>query len=374
MELKLITYIKEHGLEKTLSDFSLKSKDYGHKVIIKYDQIGSNFTDEEVREARGIILEKDTWKIMSWAFYKFFNSEEGHCAKVDFDNAKILEKCDGTMIQLYYDWVTKEWCAGTTGTAEGEGEVNNRLNTTFNTLFWDTFTKLGGNKDSLSEGNTYVFELMTPYNIVVKPHAESSLRLLTIRNLERNLEYDYYTVSQEAKTINIPIVQSFDFPNVSNFGHLKKMFETMPWSDEGYVVVDNNFNRAKLKNPAYVAVHHLKGKTAEHNIISIVKTNEVDEFVATFPEREEEIYKLQTSYNKLKSELKFVWGILKTNLPKNITKNEQKRFAMLVFDTMKKHGVNSSFSGLFFGLKDRKINSVDDFLFNYDNKTLYKIL
>lgn len=95
MELKLITYIKKHGLEKTLTDFSLKSKDYGHKVIIKYDQIGSNFTDEEVREARGIILEKGTWKIMSWAFYKFFNSEEGHCAKVDFDNAKILEKCDG---------------------------------------------------------------------------------------------------------------------------------------------------------------------------------------------------------------------------------------------------------------------------------------
>jgi hypothetical protein len=31
-----------------------------------------------------------------------------------------------------------KWFAGTTGTAEGEGEVNNKLGTTFNDLFWDT--------------------------------------------------------------------------------------------------------------------------------------------------------------------------------------------------------------------------------------------
>jgi hypothetical protein len=30
-----------------------------------------------------------------------------------------------------------KWFAGTTGTAEGEGEVNNKLGTT-NDLFWDT--------------------------------------------------------------------------------------------------------------------------------------------------------------------------------------------------------------------------------------------
>lgn len=372
--MKIIKYIKKYGLEKTLNDFSLKSKDYGHKVIIKYDQIGSNFTHEEVREARGIILEKDTWKIMSWAFYKFFNSEEGHAPKIDFDNAHILEKCDGTMIQLYYDWVKEEWCVGTTGTAEGEGEVNNKLGTTFTTLFWETFEKVGGRKDYLWEGNTYVFELMTPYNIVVKPHSISSLRLLSIRNLKQNIEHTYDEISKESEILNIPVVQAFNFPNLRNFRQLKKMFENMPWSEEGYVVVDENFNRVKLKNPAYVAVHHLKGKTSEHNIISIVKTNEVDEFVSTFPERKEEIYKLKKSYDSLKEKLNFVWSMLRTNLPKNITKSEQKRFAILVFDTLKVQNVDTKFSGLFFGLKDGKIESVDDFLFNYDNKTLYKIL
>jgi hypothetical protein len=35
--LQVIKYIKEYGLEKTLVDFKLKSKDYPHKVLIKYD-------------------------------------------------------------------------------------------------------------------------------------------------------------------------------------------------------------------------------------------------------------------------------------------------------------------------------------------------
>jgi hypothetical protein len=35
----------------------------------------------------------------------------------------------------------------------------------------------------------------------------------------------------------------------------------MVWYDEGYVIVDANFNRVKVKKPAYVAVHHLKGKS-----------------------------------------------------------------------------------------------------------------
>jgi hypothetical protein len=86
----------------------------------------------------GLILELDTWKVMSLAFKKFFNSEEGNAHKIDWNTAKVLEKLDGSLIQVYYDGFVDKWFAGTTGTAEGEGEVNNKLGTTFNDLFWDT--------------------------------------------------------------------------------------------------------------------------------------------------------------------------------------------------------------------------------------------
>jgi hypothetical protein len=52
---------------------------------------------------------------------------------------------------------------GTTGTAEGEGEVNNKLGTTFNDLFWDTVkSKYELTEDKLDVTRVYIFELTTP--------------------------------------------------------------------------------------------------------------------------------------------------------------------------------------------------------------------
>ena len=286
--------------------------------------------EREVQECRGLILERNTWKVMSLPFYKFFNSAEGHAATIDWDTAHILEKLDGTMIHTYYDWHKDTWFAATSGTGEGEGEVN---------------------------------ELTTPYNIVVKPHGESSATLLTVRDRTNLQEFDYNSLQNLAIGLGVPLVMSYDL-NSGNVGRLIRTFENMVWHDEGYVVVDGNFNRIKVKNPAYVAVHHLKSKTSEHAIMSVVKTNEIDEFAATFPEREEEVRSLTANYLILVKKLEDVW---------DITKGEQKKFAMKVFEVCEAHGVKQ-FNGLYFALKDAKVDSVQDFMFNYDDKTLYKML
>lgn len=56
----------------------------------------------------------------------------------------------------------------------------------------------------------------------------------------------------------------------------------------------------------------------------------------------------------------------------DITPNEKRKFAKAVFNISDKEGVKN-FTGLFFGLNDGKINSVEEFLSNYDSKKLYKI-
>jgi len=373
--LAIQNYLVKHGLEKTIKDFSLKTREYEKKILIKYDQLVSPtlMALPEMQDCRGIILEKGTWKVMSLAFRKFFNSEEGNAAKIDWDTAHILEKLDGTMIQVYWDWHANKWFAATTGTAEGEGEVNNKNGTTFNDLFWDIVNnKYTFNECLLNKDYIYVFELTTPYNIVVKPHGESSATVLTIRNRETLVELSGKDLEMAAISIGVPLVKSFDI-NASNVGHLLKTFEGMPWSEEGYVVRDGNDNRVKVKNPAYVAVHHLKGKTAEHNILTIVKTNEIEEFAATFPERTEELYRLKEAYDLLVVKLNGVWDELKLRRPKNITKEEQKKYAAAVFDVCEKNEVKQ-FIGLYFGLAQYKINSVEDFMFEYDDKLLYKML
>jgi hypothetical protein len=370
--LAVIDYIKEHGLEKTLEDFKLKSRDYENKVLIKYDQISSSMGEEIVQDCRGLILEKGTWNIMSLSFRKFFNAEEGHAAKVDWDTAKVLTKEDGSMIQVYWDWNKETWFAATTGTAEGEGEVNNKLGTTFNELFWKTVTdKYNFNDCLLDKDHVYVFELMTPYNIVVAPHGESKVSLLTVRNRKTLKELSWDDTTMTATSLGIPLVNAFDM-NVDNVGAIKRTFDGMPFTEEGYVVVDAKFNRIKIKNPAYVAVHHLKSKTSESAIMDVVKSNEIEEFAATFPDRKEEIFKLYEGYNELITELEGMWDELKTLKPKNITPKEKKRYAMEVFRVAGKD--YKAYTGLFFGLNDGKVETVRDFMRNYDNKKLYATL
>jgi hypothetical protein len=152
-----------------------------------------------------------------------------------------------------------------------------------------------------------------------------------------------------------------------------KSLEGMPWHDEGYVVVDAAFNRVKIKNPAYVAVHHLKSKTAEHNILTIVKTNEIEEFAATFPERRDELFKLKDNYDKLVADLKAIWGELEDFKPIDESPAERKKFALAVLDKCGKSNLKA-FQGLFFGLGNGKIATVHDYMMEYDDKVLYKML
>lgn len=373
--LAIQKYILKFGLEKAINDFKLKTRDYPSKILLKYDQLTSPTLMglPEMQDCRGLVLELGTWKVMSLAFRKFFNSEEGNAAKIDWNTAHVLEKLDGTLIQVYWDWNDNKWYAGTTGTAEGEGEVNNKMGTTFNDLFWQTMIdKYGLLVDKLDKNLIYVFELTTPYNIVVKPHGESSATLLTARNRETLDELSWIELEAIVLKLGIPLVRKYDL-NANNVGVLLRTFENMIWHDEGYVVVDAEFNRIKIKNPAYVAVHHLKGKTAEHNILTIVKSNEIEEFASTFPERKEELFKLKDNYDKLTEKLNFVWSELSLRRPKNITKEEKKKYAAAVFEVCAKHDLKQ-FTGLYFGLSDGKVSSVEDFMFNYDDKLLYKIL
>lgn len=276
-------------------------------------------------------------------------------------------------IQVYFDWTKNVWYAGTTGTAEGEGEVNNKSGTTFNQLFWNTVKdKYNLDTSKLTKGYTYVFELTTPYNIVVKPHGESSASLLTVRNLETLKEVSFEELTVIAETLGVPRVKAYDL-NIKNVGTLLKTFEDMDSFFEGYVIVDINHNRVKVKSPKYVAIHHLKNRTAEYAIMDVIKANEVEEFISVIPERQKEVLSLKENYDKLSEKLHKIWSDVEVLKPKNITPKEKKKFAEAVFETCEKNNIKH-FSGLFFGLYDGKFSSVIEYLQKYDSKKLYKLL
>lgn len=366
MELAIVKYIKEHGLFKTVNDFNLIYKEYPNKVLLKYSQTESPFKCEEVRDARGIILDKHDWSVMSLGFRKFFNNGETNAAKIDWKSAHVLEKIDGSFAQVYFDKYLNEWCIGSSGTAEGEGVVFGRI--TFKDLFY--MSAKGMNFDKLIKGNTYCFELTTPHNIVVTPHRDFNVTLLAIRELSNLTEFKYKDVIKIGDELNVKTVKRFPLNNNSE---ILKTFVGLPFYHEGYVVIDKNFSRVKIKNPAYLAAHHLKNNCAPHSILDIIKTNEIDEFVATFKELEPMVRDLNKKYHDLVSRLEKCWVILKSLKPTSIEPKEKKRFAECVFNVCEEFNVKN-FSSIFFLLNDYKITDIKTYMADYDNKKLYDIL
>lgn len=380
MELQIVKYLKEHGLDKTVSDFKLKCREYPHKVILKYDQLNSSYENPEVCEARGLVLEKGTWRVLSLAYEKFFNVEEGYAAKIDWESAIVMEKCDGSLITLYYDDVINEWCTATTGTANGEGDVNSQLGFNFSDLFWQTAKKYNINKENceLNKNYCYMFELQTPYNIVVVPHTESKITWLGMRNRITLKEVSYNEMLRLShqfaiiEGVRLDVVQSFPIEQ-PDFGWLKRKFKDMSMFDEGFVVVDKYFNRVKVKNPSYIELHHTKTSTGLGITVKIIQTNEIDEWLIACPERRDEIMDLKRRYDSFANDLESIWFELQYFLPRDITPEEKKKFASKVFELCGQRDLKQ-YSGLYFGLQNGKIPSVKDYLFDYDSKDLFYIL
>jgi hypothetical protein len=276
-----------------------------------------------------------------------------------------------SMMQVYFDEYLGKWFAATTGTAEGEGEVNNKMGTTFNDLFWQTASKYSDDlRYLLNPDYTYVFELTSPYNIVVTPHGVSSITLLTVRNNNTLVENSYEELLHDSAFLSVPLAETFNFRNM-DIADVHKTLENMPWSEEGYVVCDKNFNRVKIKNPAYVAAHHTVTGKAYHNVIGIIKNNEIDEFLAYFVDRRSEMQFLQEAFVSLEAKLNDLWGQLKVFLES--VNGNQKLYAEQVFKRTVEENIKL-FTGLFFNLANGKVSSVREYINKVDNKILYNLL
>ena len=100
--LKVLEYIKGHkDWEELLSQapyFIKISRDvmFGKRLImLKYNQLDSDFNEEIVRECRGLIIDEDSLEPVSVPFFKFGNYGESYCPEIDWESAVITEKRDG---------------------------------------------------------------------------------------------------------------------------------------------------------------------------------------------------------------------------------------------------------------------------------------
>ena len=294
MKSALLDFILSHPdtweEELAAAPYCLKISYDEELVMFKYNQLESDFSLPEVREARGIIFDYTTWTCVCRAFDKFGNYGESYVPEIDWSTAFVSEKVDGSLMKVY--WVDNCWMLATNGTINAfEADIGDAKGRTFGDLFNTAlyncdqlyFTQ------KLDTNKCYMFELVSPYTKVVVPYEKTEIYFLGSRDLITGQEY---TFAEEPE-----IAALFRTPNIYPMTSLDEVSEAaaaLNWDEEGYVVCDANKNRCKIKSPAYVRAHYMRTNNVVtlKRLVSIILNNEIDEFVIYAPEWQEAIVKI----------------------------------------------------------------------------------
>ncbi len=302
METLVQAYLRAgNTLDDLLTTYGVTAKRHrtrSNLALLKYNQIVSPMHEPIVQECRGIILdEADDWRVVSFPFTKFFGVAESNAHQIDWLTARIQEKADGSLIHVYsYDG---EWCAASSGTPDGAGDVHGLdasgtwepraglrlpLPETFAAYFWQVFRLNYGAIDALElapRDVCFFFELTGPLNRIVVLHQFANVTLLGARNLTTGKEL---TVAKAAALLGHTVRHVREFSLDTIDGIMASFASMSPLMQEGYVVVDGNFSRIKVKHPGYIALHHAKDGLSRRAFVEIARSGETPEVIAAFPE------------------------------------------------------------------------------------------
>ncbi len=261
-------------------------------ISARYDQISSPMHEPIVQECRGMVIDIKARKILGYGFRKFWNLSDPLADKIDWATAICLDKADGSLMQLFHDDQDfnngrNGWRVASSGHPTAGGRVG-KADKTFNQMFWETFDQLEMRLPYDSEiGTTFCFELCRLENRVVVRHDKPRIVAHGARWLPTEREIDSTDLQNICRELNWEYIKSYPIGNVNDA--LKAAQALDPISNEGFVVVDADFNRVKIKSPKYLILHHLKGSFSARNVIKLWQTGEISELLNNFKEMEQDI-------------------------------------------------------------------------------------
>lgn len=276
-------------------------------ILLKYNQLNSDFSLPIVRECRGSIFYKNEdgkYECVCRAFDKFGNVNESYAPEIDWTSAVVEEKVDGSLIRLFNH--NNHWHVSTNGMTDAyKAEVSDN-GWTFGKLF-DAAIKNMAVPDffrGLDKHMTYMFELVSPRSKVTIYYPETRLYYLGCRDMVTMQECTvYYSVMREAGIL---------YPKVYLLHTLDDCLayvKTMTKDEEGFVVKDKNFNRIKIKSPEYLIAFHLNnnGAITTRCIIRMIQNNMIDDFMAYCPEYHDQVQEVIDRINSIASALEDDW-------------------------------------------------------------------
>lgn len=287
---KILCFIEQNPddwREKLREDYSITVKEEYPFAIFNYG-IDSDFSNPIVQEVRGIILDLEEFEVVCWPFRKFGNYNESYADKIDWKTARVQDKIDGSIIKMWWNTRSQKWQFSTNSTINAKDAIANSLTgKTFYDLVCsaDNYSELVKNQRYLDKEYTYIFELVSPETQVVIKYPKTRLYHIGARDNKTGIEnamrciYDYpeeYPLKSLDECIN-----AAEKLNVSEDEKIRGC------KKEGFVVVDGNWNRIKIKSPEYLMLHRMSSNSnfSKERVISIIRneTASIQDLCNDFP-------------------------------------------------------------------------------------------
>ena len=295
-------------------------------VLLKYNRISSDMSNDIVKECRGIIFKKenDCFKLASMKFRKFFNYGQEQATKLDFSKpVYVSQKVDGSLISLWNDKETG-WHISTSGFIDArDAELKSKIdeeNTelkanadmfkTYYDLFMYAWVKAGQSIDfdNWEPDFTYMFELVSPYNKVIVPYEETDIYWLGMRNNDTLKEYSFQDISgfdnDELGGLKMP--KWFACNNINEVKEKVNLLSDKDVHFEGFVLCDCNYNRIKMKSTRYMNLFAIKGDGIFSNrkTLKIILDEEDDDIISYFPEYKPDFERIRAKLNIYTTEVR----------------------------------------------------------------------
>lgn len=299
----LCVYIANNptGWKENLAELGIDTKVTDNLAIFNYG-IGCDFSNPLVQEARGIIIDINTLDVVCFPFRKFGNYGESYADKIDWASARVQEKVDGSIMKLYF--YNGKWNLATNGTIDAYANVGtySTKGKTFGKLFDIGAEDAGLDYSRLDPAYTYIFELVSPECPIVIQYPKTTIYHLGTRCNETGIEI--------VTDIGIKKPKEYHLNSLEDCIASAKMMNENAGLDaligEGYVVVDKNWRRIKVKSPDYLQAHYCNTYTnpTDRRLLSIIRNNDVEEICTYFPAFREKVDEFLRKYNLVRQEIK----------------------------------------------------------------------
>lgn len=276
---KLCCFIYEHENWRDIlkDEYKITVKEEYPFAIFNYG-IDCDFSNPIVQESRGIILDLDNLEVVCWPFRKFGNYNESYADKIDWNTARVQDKIDGSIIKLWWNRMTGKWQFSTNGTINADTALANQMTQ-------DTFLNVIRKADNYCEiilrlpifnkDYTFIFELVSPETQVVVKYPKPHLYHIGTRSNISGQEMDSDIGIEKPKEYKLKslddCVTAASELNKSDDGQVHGV------KKEGFVVVDGNWSRIKVKSPDYLMLHRMSSNTnfSKERIVSMIRDGSV---------------------------------------------------------------------------------------------------